>query len=99
MSQRLKSVSVFVALLCCFAAFKLLTHALVLSSFSQMIVDAELDHEDRLELFASPHARLQDYELVGGLDYEAGRRVTLKLPMNDHLARQVRLLRDRTSVV
>ena len=64
MSQRLKSVSVFVALLCCFAVFKLLTHALVLSSFSQMIVDAELDHEDRLELFASPHARLQDYELV-----------------------------------
>ena len=91
MSQRLKSVSVFVALLCCFAVFKLLTHALVLSSFSQMIVDAELDHEDRLELFASPHARLQDYELVGGLDYGAGRRVTLKLPMNDHLARQVRL--------
>ena len=34
-----------------FAVFKLLTHALVLSSFSQMIVDAELDHEDRLELF------------------------------------------------
>lgn len=91
MSQRLKSVSVFAALLCCFAVFKLLTHALVLSSFSQMIVDAELDHEDRLELFASPHARLQDYELVGGLDYGAGRRVTLKLPMYDHLARQVRL--------
>ena len=71
MSQRLKSVFVFAALLCCFAVFKLLTHALVLSSFSQMIVDAELDHEDRLELFASPHARLQDYELVGGLDYGA----------------------------
>lgn len=91
MQQAVKHGVIFLALLCCFVVLKQATNVLVLSSFIHMTIDAEMDHDDTVQLFISPHLRYHDYESQGVLEYSKNVRAEQKIQLNNKIARQMRI--------
>ncbi len=91
MRPSVKQIAVLCATLCCFLVLKQATNILVLSSFIRMTIDAEMDHDDSVQVYASPHLRFHEFEFLGDVDYTAHVRAEKHIRLNNKIVRQVRI--------
>ena len=91
MQQVFKHGALFLAVMCCFVVLKLATNVLVLSSFFYVTVDAEMDHDDTVEVFCSPNLKYHSFELQGTEHFTANIREEKSIQLNNRIARQIRL--------
>ncbi|MDO5673407.1 MAG: acyltransferase [bacterium] len=91
MRAKLKHVAILCATLSCFVVLKYATNVLVLSSFFYVTIDAEMDHDDKVEVFGSPNLKYHSFELQGAEHYTANFREEKKIQTNNRIARQFRL--------
>lgn len=86
-----KHLVIVCATVCCFVVLHHATKVLILSSFIRMTIDAEMDHDDTVQLFASPHLKYHDFTFLGNLDYSAGTRTEQSMSLGNKIARRVRI--------
>jgi peptidoglycan/LPS O-acetylase OafA/YrhL len=74
-----------------FIFIKLFLSSIILSSFSRIVIDAEFDHQESIEIFYSTENYFEKQQSIQSASFAGGKREAQSIKMNNQVARKLRI--------